>query len=111
LVEINTVTATGDTGRAVDAMAARLRQRRQEARHRAEDAETIRTECGSIGALAQELARRDIVSKARTFSSGRTRGGGRYGVGARAHFLKNRFYISEVVYRGEIHAGEHEPIL
>jgi site-specific DNA recombinase len=82
-----------------------------------EDAETVRTmfrlhlECGSIGAMAQELARRDIVSKARTFSSGRSRGGGRYGVGALAYFLKNRFYISEVVYRGEIHAGEHEPIL
>jgi site-specific DNA recombinase len=82
-----------------------------------EEAETVRTmfrfylECGSVGALAQELARRDIVSKVRTYSSGRTRGGGRYGVGALAHFLKNRFYIGEVVYRSEIHAGEHEPIL
>ena len=28
-----------------------------------------------------------------------------------AHLLKNRFYISEVVYRGEVHRGEHEPIL
>jgi len=25
--------------------------------------------------------------------------------------LKNRFYIGEVVYRGEVHRGEHEPIL
>jgi site-specific DNA recombinase len=55
-----------------------------------QDAETVRTmfrlylECGSVGALAQELARRDIVSKVRTFSSGRSRGGGRYGVGARS---------------------------
>ena len=82
-----------------------------------EDAETVRTmfrlylECGSIGALAEELGRRNIVSKQRTFASGRTRGGGRYSVGALAHFLKNRFYVGEVAYRGEIHAGEHEPIL
>jgi site-specific DNA recombinase len=50
-------------------------------------------------------------AKLKTCSSGRTRGGGRYGVGALAHFLKNRFYIGEVVYRGEVHAGEQEPIL
>jgi len=39
------------------------------------------------------------------------RGGIRFGVGPLAHLLKNRFYIGEVVYRGEVHAGEHEPIL
>ena len=32
-------------------------------------------------------------------------------VGALAHLLKNRFYIGEVVYRAEVHPGEHEPIL
>ena len=32
-------------------------------------------------------------------------------MGALAHLLKNRFYIGEVVYRGEVHRGEHEPIL
>ena len=32
-------------------------------------------------------------------------------VGPLAHLLKNRFYIGEVVYRGEIHKGEHAPIL
>jgi site-specific DNA recombinase len=82
-----------------------------------EEAETVRTmfrlylECGSVGALTEELGRRNIVSKVRTFSSGRSKGGGQYGVGALAHFLKNRFYIGEVVYRGETHVGEHEPIL
>jgi hypothetical protein len=35
----------------------------------------------------------------------------RFGVGALAHLLKNRFYIGEVAYRGEVHRGEHEPIL
>jgi len=32
-------------------------------------------------------------------------------VGPLAHLLKNRFYIGEVVYRGEVLRGEHEPIL
>src|SRR3984893_19173332 len=32
-------------------------------------------------------------------------------VGPLAHILKNRFYIGEIVYRGEIHRGEHAPIL
>src|SRR6266852_6218901 len=49
-----------------------------------EDAETVRTmfrlylECGSVGALAEELARRNIVSKVRTFASGRAKGVGGY---------------------------------
>src|ERR1700730_5437433 len=51
------------------------------------------------------------MSKVRSFASGRTEGGGLYSVGALAHFLKNRFYLGEVVYRGETHAGEHEPIV
>jgi site-specific DNA recombinase len=82
-----------------------------------EEAEIVRTmfrlylKCGSVGAVAEEIARRKIVSKVRTVASGRIQGGGPYSVGALAHFLKNRFYIGDVVYRGEIHAGEHEPIV
>ena len=68
-------------------------------------------ELGSVRALAQDLDRRGIRSKPRRLSNGRTIGGGRFGVGALAHLLKNRFYIGEVVYRGEVHRGEHEPIL
>src|SRR5205807_10252014 len=68
-------------------------------------------ELGSVRALAQDLDRRGIRSKPRRLSDGRTIGGGRFGVGALAHLLKNRFYIGEVVYRGEVHRGEHEPIL
>ena len=32
-------------------------------------------------------------------------------MGSLAHLLKNRFYLGEVLYRGEVHRGEHEPIL
>jgi site-specific DNA recombinase len=81
------------------------------------EAEAVRTifarylELGSIRALAEELDRQGIRSKPRRLSNGRTVGGGRFGVGALAHLLKNRFYIGEVVYRGEVYRGEHEPIL
>jgi len=82
-----------------------------------EEAETVRQifgrylELGSVRLLAADLDKRGIRSKVRRLSGGRTSGGGRFGVGALSHFLKNRTYIGEIAYRGEIHPGEHEPIL
>lgn len=82
-----------------------------------EEAETVREifrrylELGSVRLLAEDLDRSGIKSKIRDLSGGRTSGGGRFGVGALSHFLKNRFYIGDIAYRGEIHPGEHEPIL
>jgi site-specific DNA recombinase len=81
------------------------------------EAEAVRTifarylELGSVRALKEDLDRQGIRSKPRRLSDGRTIGGGRFGVGALAHLLKNHFYIGEVVYRGAVHRGEHEPIL
>jgi site-specific DNA recombinase len=81
------------------------------------EAEAVRTifarylQLGSVRALAEDLDRQGIRSKPRRLSDGRTIGGSRFGVGALAHLLKNRFYIGEVVYRGAVHRGEHEPIL
>jgi DNA invertase Pin-like site-specific DNA recombinase len=80
------------------------------------EADAVRTifarylELGSVRALADDLDRRGIRSKARQLSDGRIIGGG-FGVGSLAHFLKNRFYIGEVVYRGDVYRGEHEPIV
>src|SRR5713226_5124975 len=81
------------------------------------EAEAVRTiyarylELGSVRVLAEDLDRRGIHSKPRRLSDGRTSGGGRFGVGALAHLLKNRFYIGEVVYRGDVHRGKHEAIV
>ena len=83
----------------------------------AEEAETVRTifslylELGSMGALIAELDRRGVRTKVKGRRDGRQSGGIRFGVGPLAHLLKNRFYIGEVVYRGEVLRGEHEPIL
>jgi len=82
-----------------------------------EEAEAVRTifarylALGSIGALIEDLDRRGIRTKANGRTDGCLRGGIRFGVGSLAHLLKNRFYVGEVVYRGEVHRGEHEPIL
>ena len=82
-----------------------------------EEADAVRTifarylALGSIGALIDDLDRRGIRTKANGLADGCQRGGIRFGVGALAYLLKNRFYIGEVVYRGEVHRGEHEPIL
>jgi site-specific DNA recombinase len=66
---------------------------------------------GSLRALADALDRRGIRSKGRRLSNPSDGGGSRFGVGALAYLLKNRFYVGEVVYRGEVYRGEHEPIL
>jgi len=68
-------------------------------------------ELGSMGALIEDLDRRGVRTKINDRSNGGQRGGVRFGVGSLAHLLKNRFYIGEVVYRGDVHRGEHEPIL
>jgi site-specific DNA recombinase len=66
---------------------------------------------GSVRALAEELDRQGVRSRRRRLSNGRSVVEGRFGVGALAHLLKNRFYIGEVVYRGEVYRAEHEPIV
>jgi site-specific DNA recombinase len=82
-----------------------------------EEAEAVRTifslylELGSMGALMAELDRRNIQTKVNGRRDGRQSGGIRFGVGPLAHLLKNRFYIGEVTYRGEVYRGEHEAIL
>jgi len=82
-----------------------------------EEAERVRLifqrylEVGSIGALVQDLDRRRIRTKRQQGNDGKVRGGIRFGVGHLAYLLRNRLYVGEVVYRGTVHPGEHEPIV
>ncbi len=66
---------------------------------------------GSIGELAASLDREGIRPKPRELANGGVLAAKRFNVGPLAHMLKNRFYVGEVSYRGEIHKGEHEAIL
>ena len=76
------------------------------------EADTVRTifrsylKLGSLSLLMADLRKRGIVTKARTLKSGKTVGGIPFTRGSLAHLLRNRFYIGEVVFKGEVLAGE-----
>ncbi len=66
---------------------------------------------GSVGTLAAKLNTQGPKPKPRQLANGRSVQAECWRVGPLAHLLKNRFYIGEVAYRGEVHPGEHAPIL
>jgi site-specific DNA recombinase len=82
-----------------------------------EEAERVRTifrqylELGSLNRLMADLRERGIVTKVRSLKTGRTIGGIPFTRGPLTHFLRNRFYIGEVVFKGEIFPGEQPAIL
>src|SRR5437763_1486035 len=82
-----------------------------------EQAERVRTifsrylELGSLAALADNLNRTGIRTKRRKSDEERAGTEVPISTGALAHLLKNRFYVGEVVYRGEVYRGDHEPII
>src|SRR6516162_9106615 len=64
-----------------------------------------------INELVRDLKARSICTKAKTSSTGKTRGGIPFGRGALSHLLRNRFFIGEVKYGGEILPGEQPAII
>jgi DNA invertase Pin-like site-specific DNA recombinase len=82
-----------------------------------EEAERVRhifsryLELGSVRALMHDLKNRNIVSRRRLLKTGVVRGGVPFGCGALFYLLRNRFYIGEVNYKGQIYPGEQPPIL
>jgi site-specific DNA recombinase len=66
---------------------------------------------GSIGLLIVDLHSRGLRPRCRVAPDGAAIHPTHFIVGPLAHLLKNRFYIGEVAYRGEVHAGEHPPIV
>jgi DNA invertase Pin-like site-specific DNA recombinase len=81
------------------------------------EAERVRTifqrylDLGSIGLLLADLRKRGIVTKVRHLSDGRTAGGIPFTRGPLAYLLRNRFYIGEVDFKGDVCPAEHSPIL
>src|SRR6266513_3008608 len=73
-----------------------------------EEAERVRTifrrylALGSLNRLMADLRERGIVTKVRALKTGRTIGGISFTRGPLAHFLRNRFYIGEVAFKGEV---------
>lgn len=61
--------------------------------------------------LISELRTSGIKTKVRQLSNGRTLGGIPFTRGPIAYMLRNRFYVGEVVYKGEILKSEHKPLL
>ena len=68
-------------------------------------------ELGSINPLLADLRASGIRTKRRSLSNGRVIGDIGFGRGALAHLLRNRFYIGEVRYKGELLRGEQPAIL
>jgi hypothetical protein len=66
---------------------------------------------GSLNLLMADLRQRGIVTKVRTLKTGDTVGGIPFTRGSLAHLLRNRFYIGEVAFKGEVLKGEQPAIL
>jgi site-specific DNA recombinase len=66
---------------------------------------------GSIGLLIIDLHGQGVRPRSRTGPGGATIHPTHFMVGPLAHLLKNRFYIGEVAYRGEVHPGEHPAVV
>jgi site-specific DNA recombinase len=83
-----------------------------------EEAERVRLifrrylQVSDINELMRDLRAKNIRTKAKTQSTtGKTRGGIPFGRGALSYFLRNRFFIGEVRYKGEVLPGEQPAIM
>jgi site-specific DNA recombinase len=83
----------------------------------ADEAKTVRhifrryLDLGSLNLLLADLRRTGVKTKLRPLSNGTTIGGIPFTRGSLAAFLRNRFYIGEVRYKGEVFPGEPPAIL
>jgi site-specific DNA recombinase len=68
-------------------------------------------ELSGVNALVRDLRERNILTKKRPLATGGSRGGIPFGRGTLFYLLRNRFYIGEVQYKGEILPGEQPSIM
>src|SRR6202522_915492 len=66
---------------------------------------------GSLNKVMAELRKTGVVTKVRTLKTGQTVGGIPFTRGPLAYLLRNRFYIGEVAFKGEVLAGEQRGII
>ncbi|WP_428248402.1 recombinase family protein [Ferrovibrio sp.] len=66
---------------------------------------------GDATKLKRELDQRKICTKVRTSRSGNARGGEPYTRGMLYYIMKNRIYLGDIVHKGQIYPGEHQPII
>lgn len=66
---------------------------------------------GSLNLVMADLRKQGIVTKVRTLKSGAIVGGIPFTRGPLAHLLRNRFYIGEVAFKGEVLSGEQPAII
>jgi site-specific DNA recombinase len=75
------------------------------------EAETVRLifrrylELGSVNRLVKNLHALGLVSRVRRLSTGRTSGGVAFTQGPLFYMLRNRFYVGEIVFKGEVLPG------
>ena len=62
----------------------------------------VTCEPGSLNRLMADLREQGIVTKVRTLKSGKTVGGIAFTRGPLAYLLRNRFYVGEVAFKGEV---------
>jgi site-specific DNA recombinase len=83
----------------------------------ADEAKTVRhifhryLDLGSLNLLLTDLRRSGVKTKLRPLSNGRAIGGIPFTRGSLAAFLRNRFYIGEIRYKGEVFPGEQPAVL
>jgi DNA invertase Pin-like site-specific DNA recombinase len=81
------------------------------------EAQVVRTiferylQVGSLTRLLADLRKLGIVTKVRTLKTGKTVGGIPFTRGPLAHLLRNRFYVGEVLFKGEVLPGEQPAIV
>ena len=66
---------------------------------------------GSITLLMADLTKSGLVTRVRNLSTGRTIGGIPFGRGMLGYLLRNRFYVGEVAFKGEVLPGEQPAIV